>query len=98
MEIVGARRMPVELSSVRYYYGPDSSRRTEATPGQLTEIDFPGSKGVPGDDEAGLSSRFRRNSSGDPIGMHRLSGRLVEPQPRWGGSRGHGHRQFGKRR
>lgn len=48
MEIVGYRRLPVELSSVRYEYGPDSSRRTEVTPGRLTEIDLPGSKVFPG--------------------------------------------------
>ncbi len=41
-------RLPVDLSEVRYEYGPDSFRRLGVTPGKTLEIDLPASALFPG--------------------------------------------------
>ncbi|MDQ2737109.1 MAG: alpha/beta hydrolase-fold protein [Actinomycetota bacterium] len=48
METVAYHRLPVDLSEVRYDYGPDSFRRSLVAQGETVEIKFSASKVFPG--------------------------------------------------
>ncbi len=48
VESLAYRRLPVDLSKVRYAYGPDSFRRPEVARGETVAIDLPESSVFPG--------------------------------------------------